>query len=249
MLLFKLLSIILIILVTLVAGLIPFYKRSQTAKHLKFPRGESLAVGVFLGAALIHMLSDSANGFTSHGIDYPLAFLLAGAVFLLFLWLEHKAREIYKESTEQDALFAIIATVMLCIHSFFAGAALGYLNDYSIEIVFLLAILAHKWAASFALAVQINKSTLSKNYRWLMFIIFAAMAPLGVIVGEASVLYTNHYPLIEPTFTALAAGTFLYLGTLHGLEQATLIKHCCNLNRFYYVIFGFIIMAVIAIWT
>jgi len=48
--------------------------------------------------------------------------------------------------------------------------------------------------------------------------------------------------------SALAAGTFLYLGTLHGLENATLVKPCCDLKRFYFVILGFGVMAVVAIW-
>ena len=82
-----------------------------------------------------------------------------------------------------------------------------------------------------------------------LFVIFALMLPLGVIFGSFSSEYLGNYPLIEPIFSGLAAGTFLYLGTLHGLERAVLVKDCCKLKTFSFVIVGFALMAVVAIWT
>lgn len=249
--LFKFISLILILIITVIAGYYPFAKkhRSHGHHHGQFPIGESLAAGVFLGAGLMHMLGSASQSFYSLHDSYPWAFLIAGAMFLILLLLEHVGREVFQKRGEHSGAFACIATLMLSIHSFLMGAALGLSSSLSVMIVILLAILAHKWAASFALAVRINQSDLKLKQGLWLFAIFATMTPLGILSGHAATVYLGHHALIQPIFSALAAGTFLYLGTLHGLEKATLIKQCCDLNRYYYVILGFAIMAVVAIWT
>lgn len=245
---FKLFSLGLVLLLTVIAGLYPFVKKRQSQKNHDFPLAESLAVGVFLGAGLIHMLGDASQDFYQLGYQYPIAFLLSGATFLFFLLFEHIGRELYHHKGHHNS-FAIVAVIMLSVHSFLAGTALGITDTLSMTTIILLAILAHKWAASFALSVQINKSDFSLGMGTLLFGFFALMAPLGILFGTSAHEYLGHYPLIEPIFASLASGTFIYLGTLHGLERATLIKQCCNLKGFTLVILGFAIMAVVAIWT
>lgn len=250
MLTLKLLSCVVILLTTLVAGAYPFIKKFQSyqAEHLQFPIGESIAAGVFLGAGLMHMLSAGASGFNALHFRYPWAFMIAGLMFLFLLWLEHVGREIFQKQGGGSIAFAGIATLMLSIHSFLMGAALGLSQGLSVFVVILLAILAHKWAASFSLAIRINQSAVRIKYGVILFMVFAVMTPIGIILGNAATTYLGRHTLVEPIFSSLAAGTFLYLGTLHGLEKATLIKQCCNLHRYYFVILGFAIMAVVAIW-
>ena len=74
-------------LVILIAGWYPFKKRIDTDSHIDFPVGETLATGVFLGAALLHMLPEANDLFHEMGYQFPLAYLISGAVFLFFLWL------------------------------------------------------------------------------------------------------------------------------------------------------------------
>ena len=246
----KLTSLLVILLITLVSGSYPFLRRAKTkAKLPQFPIGESLAAGVFLGAGLIHMLGTSSQEFYKLHAGYPWAFVITGTMFLLLLLLEHIGREIFKKRGEASVAFAVLATIMLSIHSFLMGAALGFSNTLPVFIVILLAILAHKWAVSFSLAIRINQSEFKFSGGMLLFGVFAIMTPLGILCGTVATNYLHQNTLLEPVFSALAAGTFLYLGTLHGLEKATLIKQCCELNRYYFVILGFAIMAVVAIWT
>ncbi len=248
MLLFKLLSLILILLITLLSGLYPFVKRLRQSEGREFPIGESLAAGVFLGAGLIHMLGDAADQFNQLQCSYPWASLLTGGVFLLFLLLEHIGTEVYHRQGS-GSVFAVIAVVMLSIHSFLAGAALGVSMTLSLSLLLLCAILAHKWAASFALAVQINKSPMRVRSGVMLFVIFSMMTPLGIVFGVMLSGCLAQHPFLEPVFSSIAAGTFLYLGTLHGLERAVMIKQCCRLRGFSYVILGFVIMALVAVWT
>ena len=243
----KLIFALIVLVITIIAGAYPFVRKSQNI-HFHSQIGEALAAGVFLGAGLIHMLGDSFSDFDSMHIDYPYPALLAGAVFLFFLLLEHIGKDIYQHHGNSNA-FAVLATVMLSIHSFLAGAALGVSGSLAVSIMIFLAIIAHKWAASFALSLQINKSSLTVKKGIFLFAIFAIMLPLGVVTGSTALTKLGHYPLIQPIFTAVAAGTFLYLGTLHGLERAVMVKDCCKLKTFSFVIIGFALMAVVAIWT
>ncbi len=247
--LLKILAAIAILIVAAIAGWLPFHRRFSSLKGLDFPRGEALASGVFLGAALIHMLSDSANQFQQLNIHYPLAFFLAGLSFLILLLLEHFGSEISHHGKKNSASIAIISFVMLSIHSLFAGAALGLSHYLGTVILILIAILAHKWAAGFALAIQLNKSTLSQTKRILYFTIFALMTPLGIVLGQGLASTTGAYPFIEPVLLAIASGTFLYIGTLHGLKRSVMVERCCNLKDFSFVIIGFLLMALVAIWA
>lgn len=249
MLFIKLISALLIFVVTLIAGFYPFFKKYKSGGANEFPIGEALSCGIFLGAGLLHMLSDSSHDFVRLGYGYPFAFLLAGSTFLVLLFLEHVSRELYEHGTEDRNCFAIIALVMMSIHSFLAGAALGLSPSLSILLLILLAIVAHKWAASFALSVQINRSHLSQKAGIIYFMIFAFMTPIGILFGHIISSHLSQDQVLEPIFTAMAAGTFLYLGTLHGLKRAIMVEKCCNLKHFTWVIIGFAIMAVLAIWT
>ena len=138
---------------------------------------------------------------------------------------------------------------MLSLHAFLESAALGLSTNFTIVVMLAIAILAHKWAESFALAIQLTKSTLSPKMGIVYFLMFALVAPVGIFLGGYASEQVEHLPLLGPTFLALAAGTFLYLGTLHGLSRAVMVQQCCNLKQYTFVIIGFSLMAIVAIWT
>lgn len=249
----KILAAILVFSVSLLAGLYPFVKRYRLRfapeKTLAFPSAEALSAGVFLGAGLIHMLGDAAQDFIHLNVSYPIAFLLAGGMFILLLWFEHLTTDLQAHKQANHPVFAILALIMLSIHSFLAGAALGLGSSLAVILLILIAILAHKWAASFALAVKLNQSRFGTRATVLLFILFSVMTPLGICFGALITSDLKSVPVVVPIFTALSAGTFLYLGTLHGLARATLIKDCCNLRQFTWFILGFAMMALVAVWT
>lgn len=234
---------------TLITGWFPFHRRLKTLTGLEFPRSEALASGVFLGAALIHMLSDSSNSFQRMGVTYPLAFLLCGISFLFLLYMEHLGGEMEAHDAGNSTAIATLAVVMLSVHSLFEGAALGLSHELGTGILIFIAIIAHKWAASFSLAVQINKSKMTPLVGLLYFGIFAVMTPIGIFMGDAITNISSQHNYLAPIFSALAAGTFLYIGTLHGLKRSVMVERCCNLHDFSFVIIGFSLMSIVAIWT
>lgn len=238
---------------TLLSGYAPLSKKYKQAhareSQQDTPSSTTIAAGIFLGAGLMHMLPDAAQLTIGLHFHYPIPFCIAGLTFLLLLLLEHMTREVYPKKARGHHYFSLLAVLMLSVHSFFTGMALGFTGSMSIFIMMLFAIFAHKWAESFALAVQLNNSSLSFYWRWLYFLFFSFSLPLGIGLGlNISQLVTNNTLLIQSILLSISAGTFLYLGTLHGLERATLLTQCCNLKKFLWVLFGFAIMAFVAYW-
>lgn len=220
------------------------------ARIVDVPIAEALAAGVFLGAGLLHMLSDAASSFMSAGDAYPWAFMLCGVTFLVLLWLEHLGREFYEHEGAQSASFAVLAVLLLSIHSVLAGIALGLANDIPVFLCMALAILAHKWVAGFSLSMQVNRSVLSMRWSFVSLFVFALMTPLGVVFGQSLSVFANGQThVLTAIFNAFAAGTFLYLGTLHGLSRAVMVSKCCDLRNYSFVVLGFVVMAVVAIWS
>lgn len=243
----KLIFAITITIVILLAGLYPF-RRKQSCGHVHhdFSIGETLATGVFLGAGLLHMLPEAHNLFVEMNYQYPYAFIIAGTVFLVFLWFEHLGRELYHHKDAAHPAFALMAWFMLSLHSLMLGTALGLNQASSMVIMLFLAIITHKWAESFAIAVQLNKSALSKRQSLALFIIFSLMTPIGIFIGWYFGRGVETHSLLDPILMAASAGTFLYLGTLHGLEQCVMVERCCNLRDFSFVIIGFLLMGSVA---
>ncbi|WP_407637806.1 ZIP family metal transporter [Legionella adelaidensis] len=245
----KIISALSIFAVILLAGWYPFKKRIRKDEHFDFPLGETLATGVFLGAALLHMLPEANDMFAKLGYDYPFAFIITGVVFLVFLWFEHLGQELYHHQAANHPAFAILAWLMLSFHSLVLASALGYSHEAPIIIMLFLAIITHKWAESFAIAVQLNKSSLSTFSSMTFFLVFALMTPLGIFLGWYLNQGVETDSLFDPILLSLSAGTFLYLGTLHGLERCVMVERCCDLRYFSFVIIGFLIMAGVAAYV
>lgn len=246
----KIITLLLILFVTLGAGFYPFFVHFKAkAKEVDFPIGEAVASGVFLGAGLLHMFPRAMDGFSRLGIHYPVAFLLAGGLFLILLLLEQECRFVYKHKGQNSKQFAILALCFLSFHSLLVGMALGLSHSYAILVLLLLAVLLHKWAASFALAIRLAKSGFHHYIMWLLFLVFALMVPTGILLGMGVVRFLHQEALVLPIVTSLAAGTFMYFGTLHGLEEGVMVKRYSGMMRYVFVMVGFAIMAVAAIWT
>ena len=231
----KSIAAIIILIVPVVAGAIPLVLNKQD-KAYAFAKGEALSCGIFLGVGLLHMLPEALAA--NHVITNEQVLFIVGATFLTMLLLEHISR--YFADHNQKSL-PIIATTILSLHSVAAGIALGMTKAPETLMAVLVAILSHKWAAGFALAVLLVRSMQKKS--WLPYSVFVLMTPLGIFLGQYILPWHNQ--LIGVYAHAIAAGTFLYIGTLHGLKQAVLVDRCCDLKAFIWVLVGFASMAAI----
>lgn len=238
-----------VVFISLVAGSLALRAGTRTGKQQALGLGAAFAAGVFLGAGLIHMLGDADSTFNEQGVDYPWAPLLCGAVVLALLAAEHFGDVMSKHSSASSTVLPITAVAMLSVHSVLMGAAFGITSSFSIAMAVFVAVLAHKGAASFALGLELAGANLSRSRQWWLFLFFVAMFPIGVLIGQAVSHMTSAHPLVEAGFSAVAAGTFLFFGTLHGLASSPFIARCGNTREYGSAVAGFGLMAVVAIWT
>jgi zinc transporter 1/2/3 len=250
---YKIFASLLIFIVSLVAVIYPIRARVYPSHNRILELGDAFASGIFLGAALFHMLPDAIANFSEimPTIHYPLAESFCAAGFLLLLFLERLSHFSSAEKSEHHHSLPYMLAIILVIHSLIEGAALGVNPTFETASVIFIAIIAHKGSESFALAMILNRSHLSLKAIITTVLIFSLMTPLGVGLGTTltSVLHTQNGTLMTAAFNAFAAGTFLYMSTLHHINHHHRANEAESLLEFVFLVVGLIIMAAIASWA
>jgi zinc transporter ZupT len=250
---FQWFSLVTILAGTFAGGFLPLFRPERARALRGFPLGQAFAAGVFLALALTMMLPSAAHLFSKafSGLDYPVGAAVAILAFLLLLFLEHTVQHMQHagakgENEPSSPIIPIIMTCMIAIPSFFLGTALG-ISGTEGAIFILIAILAHKSSAGFALALKLVRSSLPRPKVFLLFIGFAAATPVGIIVGQqVHTLLGAHAMVVTKAFVlAIASGVFLYMSTLHELKDTPLIVDCCNRKGFAVAFLGFVLTALV----
>jgi zinc transporter 1/2/3 len=139
---------------------------------------------------------------------------------------------------------------ILSIHSIIAGFALG-IEDRSLQaVIILIAVLAHKGTASFALGISLLRGKVEKKKFISTISFFSFMTPLGIILGYlfSILLSGTAEQRFEAIFDSLAAGTFLYIAILDILNEE-FSERSRLFAKYAFLLAGFGIMALVAIWT
>lgn len=249
-LLFKLLAALIILLVTLICCIAPIRNWWKHSHSHSMGLAEAFGGGIFLGVALFHMLPDATHAFNAAlgPNQYPYANLLCAAGFMLLLGLENiilRFRQHYQNP------IPYLLTAVLSVHAFIEGGALGINATLQDTILIFVAIIVHKGSESLALAAQLSRNSILPRQALLVFLFFSAMTPIGVLAGNFLLEASGNiqHPLLAPIFNALAAGTFLYIATLHKIHHQHIHEHIGNLKEFIAMSLGLIAMAIVAIWV
>ncbi|MEA2078057.1 MAG: ZIP family metal transporter [Candidatus Marinimicrobia bacterium] len=251
----KLFSLLIIFTVGLFAGIAPTRRSLSQQGERKLIWGNAFAGGVFLGAGLLHMLPDAVENFNTFAgdIDFPFPALICGIGFLFVLLLEkvnsgghHHA----EAETEKRSVYPFLLLFVLSIHSIIAGTSLGLEVTLVSATAIFIAIIAHKGAAAFALGVSLKKGGISKEKHIVTICFFAAMTPLGVLLGTifSKILSSNTNVVFEAVFDSLAAGTFLYIAIVDIIGEV-FQRSSDRWIKLLLIIGGFALMAMIAIWA
>ena len=275
----KIVAAVTILVAGVVGGTIPLLAARHHASRRFFSLGNALAGGIFLGAGFIHLLPDASKAL--EGVTaYPLAPLLAsvGVVMLLLidrvLFETTQAVGAAQGGGTTQPIYPVVLLVVLSIHSIIAGIALGLEAEVAASVIVMLGILFHKGSAAFALMVSVHASGAGKRSLWTVLTIFVLMTPLGIVLGTVglSLLEGRIAMLIEGSFTALAAGTFIYVAILGVIDaemsriddriarfvRSALIgrddvpmpsQDTDRIVKFVLVLVGLASMAVLGIWT
>ena len=215
----KIVATVAILGVATIGGLIPLLMTRHNASHRFFSLGNSLAGGIFLGAGFIHLLPE-ASEVLEDVVEYPLGPMLAAVGVALLLLIDRVVFEnraqLDQDKAKTRPIYPLVLLIVLSIHSAIAGAALGLQSDAATSIFVMVAILCHKGSAAFALIVSMVAAGAERKRLWAVLAIFSSMTPLGIVLGTvASGLLDGAVAvLIEASFNALAAGTFIYVAIL-----------------------------------
>lgn len=251
---FDLFSIAAILLVTVAGGWPPFSRPGKAGTKGAFPLGQSFAAGVFLALSLLMMLPSAVHlwGRVAPHAPMPAGPFLAGCVFLALLFMEHREEELDRraggDGSRTGPAIPLIMTAMIAVPAFLLGTALGMSGTYR-AVVILIAILAHKGSAGFALAVRMLRSSLSRGSAKALYAVFALATPAGIVVGSAIApdLSGPEALAIRAAVFSAAAGVFLYMSTMHGLTRNPLVRECRGHPAFVAMLFGFFITALVRV--
>jgi len=248
---YKSIAALLIFLISVVAILYPLRKKHTHTHTESLELGEALASGIFLGAAFFHLLPDAIalfNQIYPH-TSYPIPELICVGGFLLMLFLE-RLSIIHATCHPRHTIPYVLAAILI-IHALTEGAALGIGTTISSTTMLFIAIVAHKGSESFALCVTLMRYRLPMWELVTIIAIFSLMTPLGIGVGASinNLSPAANGELIEGIFKAFAAGTFLYISTLHHIRFHQHTEETQGLLEFGFLTLGLVLMAVIALWT
>lgn len=229
-------------------GLAPLLGGGRSRSRLVVGSGNAFAAGLFLAIGLLHFLPEAAEAFALRGSTFPTASVLALGAFLLLLLLEHvllpdsahqaahshsgEGRHVHDTlpvpsgpppSTVSSSPYVLV--VALSTHSVLAGFALGADADARGALLTFFAIVVHKGTAGLALGLALLGAAAPPRRALRLVMMFALMTPAGILVGATAggVLPLDLREAFNAGATALAAGTFLYIGAFDLLQDQFLL--------------------------
>ncbi|MFC1835546.1 ZIP family metal transporter [Thermodesulfobacteriota bacterium] len=185
-------------------------------------------------------------------IRFPIPPILAMTSFLVLVAMAHVASDRVPDHPTgallSSAGLPILLTVMIAIPSFLLGVALSVSAKMS-GVMILVAIMAHKGSAAFALALAMARSTLTRPQSYALFLAFACSTPLGIVVGADVHDHLSGHTMVvvKSIILSLAAGVFVFMATLHEMKHSPLIVECCTLRGFLTMLFGVTITTAVVI--
>ena len=172
----------------------------------------ALGAGLFLGTVFLHLLPEAmSNGYE----DRVGGWVLAG--FLVVLFAERIVAARFG-AAHSHVVLSLSALVGLSFHSVLDGFSLSIIGPVTAFSAVGLAMISHKLIDSFALGSLLALGSFTTSRRRLIVIVFAALTPIAMIVSQPMVSSLSE--LTQRSMQALAAGTFLYIGTCQLLPEA-----------------------------
>ena len=221
----KILAAVSILAIGIIGGVIPLLAARHDASRRFLSLGNALSGGIFLGIGFIHLLPEASEALEGVS-DYPVAPLLTAIGVVVLLLIDRVLFELgatADRDSSADArqpIYPMVLLVMLSIHSIVTGIALGIESEVAASVLVLFAILCHKGSEAFALMVSVQAAGADRKRLRQVLTIFVLMTPTGIILGAlASGLFEGHAAhLVEGSFNALAAGTFIYIAILDVID-------------------------------
>ncbi|KAH7476399.1 hypothetical protein KRP22_000239 [Phytophthora ramorum] len=144
-----------------------------------------------------------------------------------------------------NPILALVVFIALSFHSVMEGMGMGASSTAAWDI--LVAILAHKSLAAFALALEFVHHNVSQKQLLSSVAIFSLMTPTGILFGRLLV-DTNHATPAAGVCAAFAGGTFLFVAIMEIIPQE-LQDPRYQIEKCSALLAGYGAMGVLSLWT
>jgi zinc transporter 1/2/3 len=144
-----------------------------------------------------------------------------------------------------NPILALVVFIALSFHSVMEGMGMGASSEPAWDI--LVAILAHKSLAAFALALEFVHHKVSRKQLLSSVVVFSLMTPTGILFGRLLV-DTNHATPAGGVCAAFAGGTFLFVSIMEIIPQE-LQDPRYQLDKCSALLAGYGAMGVLSLWT
>ncbi len=247
----KIIIAFVILLATLQGGLLPLLIHINEKTKSLLLYGETFSGGIFLGAGLIHLLHEAQSYLPTSEFSYPLAFTICAFTILILYVIEEATYRLISPSSHASWM-AYLLIIVLSIHSFVEGTALGVEVTLPSLLVIFMAIISHKSAEAFALGVKLRHSKMQHIVSIKAMCLFSLITPTGIFLGTELIHFLHKAAghLAIGVFDSIAAGTFIYISAFHSScaheEEDNLTGSVFfKLTSF---ALGLILMAIVALW-
>ncbi|MBX2974029.1 MAG: ZIP family metal transporter [Flavobacteriales bacterium] len=189
----------------------------------------SFSGAFLLGVVFLHMLPELYEEEGAHiGIWVLGGFLLQVVLEFFSHGIEHGHMHFHGTKA-----LPVVTLLSLCLHSYAEGIPFA---DPKVagDLPFLFGVLLHKMPMAIALATVLLRSGTGGASSWIMLVVFALAAPLGIGTGLLIGAEEGHGFLHD--MLGLAIGMLLHISTTIIFESAP--EHRFNATRFVAVLVG-----------
>lgn len=144
-----------------------------------------------------------------------------------------------------NPILAMVVFIALSFHSVMEGMGMGASSDAAWDI--LVAILAHKSLAAFALALEFMHHNVARTQLLATIAVFSLMTPTGILFGRLLV-DGGHSTPAGGVCAAFAGGTFLFVSIMEIIPQE-LQDPRYQLEKCAALLTGYSAMGVLSLWT
>jgi zinc and cadmium transporter len=179
-----------------------------------------------LSVTILHLLPEVYGANSDHkkvGIFILIGIILQSVLESFSKGAEHGHIHIHTD----DKKFPTLLFISLCLHAFSEGLPIHSTGDN-----LLWAVIVHKIPIAIVLTTFLLETKYSKKIIFSFLFFFGLMSPLGVLLGDEILFFTQY----NTEITALIIGVFLHISTIILFESSE--NHKFNLQKFMAILLG-----------
>lgn len=155
------------------------------------------------------------------------------------------------ETQKKNTIITPLAlTIALSIHSLFEGIVFGIQSNHANTLNVMIALISHKPIETLFTGIVMVKEKVSLVIFITFTIIIAISTPAGIGIGVGIQQNEETPELLFAVFTALAAGSFLYISTTEIIAEEFQQSRSARVRwtKFFFLLLGVAIILVSKIW-